>query len=252
MPVSSRLRERMPTTPTAPETIARTLGRAADRCRFDPPVRHVYNPLVYAFEAHRQYLLRYCRREAEILLLGMNPGPFGMVQTGVPFGEVNAVTDWLGIREGVASPKDQHAKRPIEGFECARREISGQRLWGWAGDRFRTPDAFFRRFFIWNYCPLAFLEETGRNRTPDKLPRPEREPLFEACDRALAKIVDYQQPKLVLGVGRFGEACARRVLRGNDIRIGHILHPSPASPAANRGWAEQVEKQLADLGIALP
>ena len=242
----------MATSTTVPEKIARTLGRAASRFRFGPPVHHVYNPLVYASEAHRQYLLRYCRREADILLLGMNPGPFGMVQTGVPFGEVFAVTDWLGIREGVVPPKDQHPKRPIEGFQCTRREISGQRLWGWAEDRFTTPDAFFQRFFIWNYCPLAFLEASGRNRTPDKLPPQERVPLYEACDRALVEIVDYLQPGLVLGVGRFGEARARNILRGKDIRIGQILHPSPASPAANRGWAEQAEKQLAELGVSLP
>lgn len=235
----------------APEQIARALGRAAGRCQFGPPVRHVYNPLVYALEAHRQYLIRYCRPEADILLVGMNPGPFGMVQTGVPFGEVTAVTDWLGIREGVAPPRDQHPKRPIEGFQCTRREISGQRLWGWAKARFATPAAFFQRFFIWNYCPLAFLEASGRNRTPDKLPPQERGPLYEACDRALVEIVDYLQPSLVLGVGRFGEARARRVLRGQDIRIGQILHPSPASPAANRGWAEQAERQLAELGVSL-
>ena len=241
----------MATSTTVPEKIARSLGRAAGRFRFGAPVHHVYNPLVYAFEAHRQYLLRYCRREADILLLGMNPGPFGMVQTGVPFGEVVAVTDWLGIREGVVPPKDQHPKRPIEGFQCTRREISGQRLWGWAEDRFTTPDAFFQRFFIWNYCPLAFLEASGRNRTPDKLPPLEREPLYEACDRALVEIVDYLQPSLVLGVGRFGEARARSILGGKDIRIGQILHPSPASPAANRGWAEQAENQLAELGVSL-
>ncbi len=239
-------------TTTAPEQIARTLGRTAERCRFGPPVHHVYNPLVYAFEAHRKYLRRYCQREADILLLGMNPGPFGMVQTGVPFGEVTAVTDWLGIREGVEPPENQHPRRPVEGFRCVRREISGQRLWGWAKDRYRTPDAFFRRFFIWNYCPLAFLEETGRNRTPDKLPAQERKPLYDACDRALVEIVDYLQPKLVLGVGQFGEARARKALSAGDIRIGHILHPSPASPAANRGWVQQVEKQLADLGVAFP
>ena len=242
----------MTTNSTVPEQIARTLGREADRCGFGPPVHHVYNPLVYAFEAHRKYLLRYCRREADILLLGMNPGPFGMVQTGVPFGEVTAVRDWLGIREGVTPPEDQHPKRPIEGFQCTRCEISGQRLWGWAKDRFKTPDAFFQQFFIWNYCPLAFLEDTGRNRTPDRLPPQEREPLYEACDRALGQIVDHLQPSLVLGVGRFGEARARRILRGKDVRIGQILHPSPASPAANRGWVQQAEKQLAELGVSLP
>ena len=241
----------MSAAPKSPEQIARTLSRAADRCAFGPPVRHVYNPLDYAFAAHREYLDRYCRPEADILLLGMNPGPFGMVQTGVPFGEVTAVRDWLGIGAGVAAPRQQHPARPVEGFACTRREVSGQRLWGWARDRFGSPEAFSRRFFIWNYCPLAFLEGSGRNRTPDKLPREEREPLYAACDRALLDIVDFLRPSLVLGVGRFGETRARRVL-SDGMRIGHILHPSPASPAANRGWAEQVERQLADLEVDLP
>lgn len=235
----------------APANIARALGRAAARCQFDAPVHHVYNPLDYAFEAHRQYLERFCRCEAEILLVGMNPGPFGMVQTGVPFGEVSAVRDWLGITGGVNPPRNQHPKRPVAGFSCTRSEVSGQRLWSWARERFGSPDAFFRRFFVWNYCPLAFLEASGRNRTPDKLPQRERAPLYEACDRGLADIVRFLQPDLVLGIGRYGEGRARAVL-GGAARIGHILHPSPASPAANRGWASQVEGQLSDLGIELP
>ena len=235
-----------------PETIARTLGRTAGRCTFGLPVAHVYNPLDYAFDAHRQYLDRYCRQAADILLVGMNPGPFGMVQTGVPFGEVTAVRDWLGIADGVTPPRKEHPKRPIQGFACTRQEVSGQRLWGWARDRFGDPDRFFRQFFIWNYCPLAFLEGSGRNLTPDKLPRHERRPLYEACDRGLADIVAFLEPSLVLGVGRFGEARARAVLDDSRVRIGHILHPSPASPAANRGWATQVERQFADLGIELP
>ena len=237
--------------PASPTDIAHTLGQAAGQCRFASPVRHVYNPLDYAFEAHRQYLHRYCRGKASILLVGMNPGPFGMVQTGVPFGEVSAVRDWLGITGGVEPPRSQHPKRPVEGFSCTRSEVSGQRLWGWARERFGTPDVFFRRFFIWNYCPLAFLEASGRNRTPNKLPRRERAPLYEACNRALTDIVSFLEPDLILGVGRFGEERARAVL-GNAVKIGHILHPSPASPAANRGWAPQVERQLADLGIELP
>ena len=235
----------------APANIARQLGLAASRCEFAPPVHHVYNPLDYAFEAHRQYLDRYCRREAQVLLVGMNPGPFGMVQTGVPFGEVSAVRDWLGITDGVNPPPDQHPKRPVEGFSCTRSEVSGKRLWGWARDRFGTADAFFQRFFVWNYCPLAFLEASGRNRTPDKLLRHERALLYQACDQGLADIVHLLEPELILGIGRFGEQRARALL-GDAIRIGHILHPSPASPAANRGWAPQVQKQLADLGIELP
>ena len=238
-------------TSATPANIARTLGCAAGACAFAPPVHHVYNPLKYAFEAHRQYLDRFCRPEAAILLVGMNPGPFGMVQTGVPFGEVTAVRDWLGIAAGVTPPHDQHPKRPVNGFACARSEVSGKRLWGWASERFGTPDAFFQRFFVWNYCPLAFLETSGRNRTPNKLPRRERDPLYEACDQGLADIVRLLQPNLILGIGRYGEERARAVL-GDSVRIAHILHPSPASPAANRGWAKQVERQLAALGVELP
>ena len=231
--------------------IARILGRAVDTLEFAPPVTHVYNPLDYAFEAHRTYLDFYCRPSAEFLFLGMNPGPFGMVQTGVPFGEVSLVRDWLQIDSGVGKPKGEHPKRPVQGFACDRSEVSGQRLWGWARDRFVTPDAFFDRFFVWNYCPLAFMEESGRNRTPDKLPAEERAPLYEACDQALAAIVENLAPKMVLGVGKFGENRARHAV-SDGIPTAAILHPSPASPAANRGWAEQVEEQLAELGIPLP
>ena len=173
-----------------------------------------------------------------------------MVQTGVPFGEVAAVRDWLGITDGVAPPRHQHPRRPVQGFACSRREVSGLRFWGWAERRFATPDAFFRRFFVWNYCPLAFLEASGRNRTPDKLPRHERDALYEVCDQALVAIVEFMQPALVLGIGRFAEARARAAL-GAAVCVGGILHPSPASPAANRGWAAQVERQLADLGVAV-
>ena len=234
-----------------PVSVARGLGRAAGRLRFSAPVAHVYNPLVYAFEAHQAYLERYCRPTAEVLLVGMNPGPWGMVQTGVPFGEVGLVRDWLGIDGGVRTPRSQHPRRPVEGFACRRSEVSGRRLWGWARDRFGTPDRFFDRFFAWNYCPLAFLEESGRNRTPDKLPATERAPLFEICDRALRQIAGHLEPAFVLGVGGFGRDRARAALDGGGFVIGEILHPSPASPAANRGWAPRVEAQLAALGIDL-
>jgi single-strand selective monofunctional uracil DNA glycosylase len=173
-----------------------------------------------------------------------------MVQTGVPFGEVELVRDWLRIDSGVGQPKVEHPKRPIDGFDCHRSEVSGKRLWGWAKERFGEPEKFFKRFFVWNYCPLAFMEASGRNRTPDKLPLPERKPLYAHCDEALTRIVDHVKPGMVLGIGKFAEKRAQVVL-GNGIRIGTILHPSPASPIANKGWAKQAEKQLKDLGIKL-
>ncbi len=232
--------------------IARELAAEVDRLEFSSPVTHVYNPLDYAWAAHAQYLEHYGDRPKEIFFLGMNPGPWGMVQTGVPFGEVVAVKDWLEIDAPIGRPEHEHPKRPVRGLDCTRSEVSGARIWGWARDHFGTSEAFFSRFFIANYCPLAFMESTGRNRTPDKLPASERQPLLEVCNRALRRSVDYLQPDLVVGVGAFAEKRARDVLSGSGIRIGRILHPSPASPAANRGWAQQATRELRDLGVDLP
>jgi len=182
----------------------------------------------------------------------MNPGPFGMAQSGVPFGDVEMVRAWLGIEAPVGKPEREHPKRPIEGFRCRRREVSGQRLWGWARARFGTPEGFFARFLIVNYCPLVFLEASGRNLTPDKLPRDQRRPLFAACDRALRETVAVLDPRWVIGVGRFAAERAADALPGTGPIVGRIPHPSPASPAANRGWAEQTEEALRRLAIDLP
>ncbi|HEX6533272.1 MAG TPA: uracil-DNA glycosylase family protein [Gemmatimonadaceae bacterium] len=233
-------------------TIARDLRRDVDALAFAPPVTHVYDPLAYAWEPHRAYLERWGTGPREVLLLGMNPGPFGMAQTGVPFGEVSMVRDWLGLDGRVDRPETEHPKRPVLGFACTRSEVSGRRFWGWARDRFGTPDRFFERFFVWNYCPLVFMEESGRNRTPDKLPADEREALYDACDRALARCVRALAPRVVVGLGRFAESRAREVLGDHgDITIGGILHPSPANPLANASWAREAERGLARLGVEI-
>ena len=230
---------------------ARRLGEAVDSLEFSPPVSVVYNPLNYAWKAHELYLEKWGNLDSEILLLGMNPGPWGMVQTGVPFGEVNHVRDWLGIDTEVSKPEVEHPKRPVEGMSCGRSEVSGRRLWSWAQKRFGEPEQFFRRFFVANYCPLAFLEEGGRNRTPDKLDSAEREALFQICDEGLRDLVRILSPTIVIGIGVFAQKQAQKAL-GRKTRIGRILHPSPASPAANKGWAKAAEGDLRELGISLP
>ncbi len=233
--------------------VADDLARAVDALVFGEPTTHVYDPLVYARRPLARYLERYARRGVQGLLVGMNPGPYGMAQTGVPFGEVSVVRDWLGIDEPVERPRDEHPKRPIEGFACRRSEVSGQRLWGLARERCGTPDVFFERLFVWNYCPLVFMEASGKNRTPDKLPAAERDPLYAACDEALRRMVAWLGPELVIGVGKFAEDRARAALAplAKPPRVGTVLHPSPASPIANRGWAPQADAQLRALGVDL-
>lgn len=232
-----------------PEDAAENLSRTVGGLHFGPPITHVYNPLEYAWAPHRLYLQRYGQGAREILLVGMNPGPFGMAQTGVPFGDVSMVRDWLRIEAPVNRPEFEHPKRPVTGFQCPRGEVSGQRLWGWARDRFGAPEKFFRKFFVINYCPLCFMEHSGRNFTPDKLAAAERTPLFETCDRALRDLAAYYSPHWILGVGDFAERRIRAALPGFTGVIGRIPHPSPASPAANRGWSTAAEAALRANGI---
>jgi single-strand selective monofunctional uracil DNA glycosylase len=235
-----------------PIAISRWLSREVAGLRFGQPTACVYNPLVYARRPHEAYLRHYAVQGVEAILLGMNPGPWGMAQTGVPFGEVALVRQFLAIDERVERPAVEHPRRPIEGFACTRSEVSGRRFWGWARDRYHTPRRFSRAFFVSNYCPLVFMEASGKNRTPDKLPTRERERLFAACDESLRRLVAWCRPRLVIGVGAFAAGRAREALGDTGPEIGTILHPSPASPAANRGWARQAERQLVALGIRLP
>ena len=232
--------------------ISRSLSARVASLRFAAPVFCVYNPLEYARVPHELYLSRYGTGTKEVLLLGMNPGPFGMVQTGVPFGDVAMVRDWLGVVGPVAKPRDEHPKRPVLGFECHRSEVSGARLWGWVKETFGTPERFFSRFFIANYCPLCFMEESGRNLTPDKLPPLQRARLLAACDSALRDTVQVLQPRRVIGIGGFAEKRARLALVDLDIPISRIAHPSPASPVANNGWRKRIEDELKEMGIKLP
>ncbi len=240
-------------------TITDQLTAALAPLKFGPPVTHVYNPLAYARPAFDQYLTRFGRPPREVVLLGMNPGPWGMVQTGIPFGEIQAVRDWLGIQAPVGKPEQMHPKRPVTGLDCPRREVSGKRVWGWAQDRYGRPAPFFKRFFIANYCPLAFIEASGRNRTPDKLPKAERAPLLAACDTALLQTIQYLAPRYVIGIGAFAarriEKVWNRACREShqeaEWMVGRITHPSPANPRANQGWAAVIETELEAIGIRL-
>jgi single-strand selective monofunctional uracil DNA glycosylase len=222
----------------------------------------------------------------------------------VPFGEIAAARDWLKLEYPVGKPEREHPQRPVTGFACARSEVSGRRLWGLFAERFGTPERFFAEHIVMNYCPLAFLESTGRNRTPDKLPASEKAALFAACDRHLRAVVAALQPEWLIGIGDFALKRAEQVfptgprhpepwtlgepanfpspalkgtlspsegerdgVRGRasvpqrnpthpdgagDMRpwrIARILHPSPASPAANRNWKSLVTHQLEELGV---
>ena len=235
------------------QRITDDLNRDLAPLQFGAPVTHVYNPLIYARPAWDAYCRRYGQGERRVLFVGMNPGPFGMAQVGVPFGEVSLVRDWLGIEAAIGQPTPMHPKRPIHGFACARSEVSGQRFWSWARARYHTPERFFSQCFVTNYCPLCFMDASGANRTPDKLTPAERTALFAACDRALRRTVELMHPEFAIGIGQFAEKRLEIALAGMPgVRIARAPHPSPASPAANAGWPQLMDAALHEAGVIVP
>lgn len=255
---------------TAAEMIieaGRQVADELDRLEFSAPVDTVYNPLRYAFQPWRRYIELCATTRHKVLFLGMNPGPWGMVQTGIPFGEVSAVTDWLDIHEPIDRPARSHPKRPVAGYSCTRSEVSGRRLWGLFRERFGSATRFFEDHAVLNYCPLAFVEASGRNLTPDKLPPAERAQVTSICDRFLALRLAALGPRLAVGVGGYAEKALTRVLASDamsDARravsrrglttisppnVARILHPSPASPRANAGWSDSATAELVAAGV---
>lgn len=249
MTVSSSLGSRVPAKNTSTDlvAVAERLKSRVKRLRFGEPVAYVYNPLEYAWPVARAYFERYGRGPKDVLLLGMNPGPFGMGQTGVPFGEVAAVRDYLRLQGDITPPRRFHEKRPVLGFACARSEVSGQRLWGAFAKRYPAADDFFARAFVLNYCPLLFLGAGGANLTPDKLAKDERAALEAICDDALAETIALLEPRHLVGVGVYAAKRAAIVTGRADVIT--MPHPSPASPTANRGWEQAAQKALVDAGL---
>lgn len=224
---------------------------------FASPVAAVYNPLNYAWNAFEEYVRRFGGKPGRALFLGMNPGPWGMAQTGIPFGEAETVNNWIKITAPIGKPDAEHPKYPVNGYNCPRSEVSGRRLWGLFRERSESAEDFFDGYFVVNYCPLLFIaskvlksgKEGASNLTPDKLSPSERTAVYEICDENLRELAMALEPEFVVGVGGFADARARGTLAGFDITFGKILHPSPASPRSNSNWAAEALRQLNQMGL---
>lgn len=229
---------------------ARDLSARMSALSFDHPVAYTYNPLEYAWAGHEAYVRRFATGHKKVLYLGMNPGPFGMAQTGVPFGEIAAVTLWMGITAPIGQPPRMHPKRPIQGFACPRSEVSGRRLWGLFEQMYGTAEAFFEHSYVANYCPLIWMSESGANITPTQLPKEQADQIDAACQEHLVRLISALQPQVLIGVGGYALKqleLAAAALPGQHFTLGTMLHPSPASPVANKCWPEKPRQQILDI-----
>lgn len=221
---------------------AERLRDATRRLRFGGKVAFTYRPLEYAWDVHRAFAARYGAGRKRVVFLGMNPGPWGMAQTGVPFGSAARVRGWMGLSGEVRAPPRTHPKRPVLGLACLRNDPSGERFYSWAEARWARADAFFAEAYVVNHCPLLFLDEGGRNLTPAQLPKAATRALVEAGDAHLAAVLEAQRPGRIVAVGTWAEAQARRV--AGEVPVTGVLHPSPASPRTNAGWGAHADAAL--------
>ena len=221
----------------------------ADSLVKEGSVDAVYNPLAYAWEPHRAYLELASGGGAKTLLLGMNPGPHGMGQMGIPFAATSVVRELLKITNlEVGQPRKPHPKRPISGLDWPKEEVSGTRLWGLLANEYGSAESIFKSVFLLNHCPLMlFSGERATNITPDKITGPTTKALLERCDEHLREVVDIMQIERVIGVGRYSEKRALNALSGIDISITTCWHPSPASPLANRNKGEDWKKNVRNV-----
>lgn len=212
-----------------------------------PDSLFVYNPLTYALDMHLAYIEKYAIKNTKILFLGMNPGPFGMTQNGIPFGEINFVKDYFNFNCEIKSPKIEHQYRPIEGLGCSRSEVSGKRFWSLMRDHYGDSNSLVGQVYVANYCPFVFLEKTktAKNITPDKLPKEIRVVINKICDDYLWDTQEILQCESLIGIGKYAE----KKLKNNKYPYSSILHPSPASPLANKGWAERASLKLEELKL---
>ncbi|KAK2580204.1 hypothetical protein KPH14_012465 [Odynerus spinipes] len=229
--------------------IEQELCQKLNSINFRSSIEYVYNPIIYAFEVHAMYVKNYCNGYKKILFLGMNPGPWGMSQTGVPFGEISMVRDWLKLSGFVGKPPREHPDRKVTGFDCTRSEVSGKRLWGLFREMCGTPQNFFKHCYVHNYCPIALMDRKGKNITPAELKGEEQKLLYELCDEALTSIIQLLNVEIVVGIGRFAEKRAQIAVRTAKLSVLWISHPSPRS-VGNQNWDEKTKKRLYDLELA--
>ena len=221
----------------------------ADSLVKEGSVDAVYNPLAYAWEPHRAYLELASGGGAKTLLLGMNPGPHGMGQMGIPFAATSVVRELLKITNlEVGQPRKPHPKRPISGLDWPKEEVSGTRLWSLLANEYGSAESIFKSVFLLNHCPLMlFSGERATNITPDKITGPPTKALLERCDEHLREVVDIMKIERVIGVGRYSEKRALNALSGIDISVTTCWHPSPASPLANRNKGEDWKKNVRNV-----
>ena len=174
-----------------------------------------------------------------------------MVQTGIPFGEINTVKNYLKISGEIKSPATENPVLLVKGYAATRSEVSGKRLWGMISETFPRAEDFFANNLIFNYCPLFFSTISAGKRTnltPDKINKTDRDALYSICDDFIITAARLLTPQFIIGIGGFAQQRLTKIFSGQSYQIESILHPSPLNAQANKDFNGLARKKLYELG----
>jgi len=267
---------------TVADQILAASDRLSERLAALPPVGDLValDPTRYCRSAWAAYL-QMAARLGCVLVVGMNPGPHGMAQTGVPFTDP-WIVDELDLQAPRADvpPADipavgswRHRSHRARGVLGSKREESAKRLWpllreicapyaavGPSADKIaEATRRVCNEVLLVNALPICWLDPAGKNVSAEQVekraPAQVREGLRDLVNEWLQAVADILRPAAVIGVGRW----AREFV--TDLDVDHfveipfrdgIKHPSPSagSEAAWRAEAEPILRRAVELSRA--
>ncbi|XP_016950263.1 single-strand selective monofunctional uracil-DNA glycosylase [Drosophila biarmipes] len=226
------------------------LNEALDQLTPPPNIKCIYNPIVYASQLHCDYVRRFLSGPKKLVFIGMNPGPNGMAQTGIPFGNVRTVKLLMQISGSVGKPPIEHPKRPVLGLDCRIEEPSGVRLWELFLRLAGNINIFSQQCFVHNFCPLAFFDEAGKNLTPSELKGSYKKQLREFCLETLEEQLLLLKPQVLVAVGEYVHTALKgsRYCKSDSVCVLRLPHPSPRS-VNNNDWPNKARAFLEENNL---
>jgi len=206
----------------------------------------VWNPALYALDIYQEYLTKFPPEPGAILALGLNPGPYGMAQTGIPFTDCRTASGALGMEMTIPgkAPDDLISRlKKANGKWRGTYERSSLGMYRFLILAWGDIKTAYRNWFVGNPCPLLFLDPERWNVTPAD-PRLRRmKEVGELRQRAVIGFSEILNPRGIVCFGKdvakaVGEVAIRQV--GPD-RVVFYEHPARAVPEK---WAAGLLQEL--------
>jgi single-strand selective monofunctional uracil DNA glycosylase len=135
----------------------------------------IWNPGLYAASWHALFRKEYPASAGCILVFGLNPGPYGMAQTGIPFTDLKRLREHLprlakGLeRRGCSLAGVGLAPRSLRPYLSRTFESSAVRVYRFLSRGWGSAEDGWRSVVVANPCSLLFMDAAGENRTPADL-----------------------------------------------------------------------------------